>query len=82
MWQGGNQGQQNRPGLSERHTGGLGLGGLPTTGLGDRLPWQRVGYSGSLEFRSRVERLIGCISCSEAPHVRRLHELCSVSWSC
>lgn len=52
------------------------------TGSGDRLSWQRGGYSGSLEFWSGVERLMVCISCSEAPHGCRMRELCSVSWPC
>lgn len=70
----------NRHGTGERLD--FGLRGVPTTGSGDRLSWQRVGYSGSLEFWSRVERLIGCILCSEAPHGCRMRELCSVSWPC
>lgn len=49
-------------------TGMVLVKGLPTTGSGNRLSWQTVGYSGSLELKSRVEMLIGCISCSKASY--------------
>lgn len=68
MREDGNHRHQNRHGTGERHTLNFGLGGVPTTGSGDRLSRQRVRYSGSLEFWSRVERLNWCILCFEAPH--------------